>query len=399
MIQAAMYFVLGLLTAGLIVLVIMPAVWRRAARLTRARVESSLPMTLAEIEADKDQLRANFAVANRKLELEAETLRVKLNEDTITRGRIHDEISALTRARAALGETVASLEERVAELSGALATAQNKLATAAAEIAARDRAMSDLDNRIADLKAELAAALVLTEEQRVEMVARNTEVANAGDRLSTANAEMNAAVSARDKAISELAFERDRLYAEQKRADGLAAGLAALEAERMSRLAELERAANDRQALDSGLAAERQRTLALARELEASRLGDGTGVAAAEGDNLRKSLAAAEAEKNDLARRLALADEAHTALRTENEALRHAAAVEAEGERAENRRLRERLGDIAANVMRISQAMDSNAPVSADRASRAAAPHPEKEPEKAAVADQPLAVEVTGTRH
>lgn len=343
MIQAAMYFALGLLTAGLVVLVIMPAVWRRAVRLTRARVEASLPMTLAEIDADKDQLRANFAVANRKLELEAETLRNKLAEDIVELGRSRDEISGLTRARAALSDTVASLEERIAELSGALATSQNKLTTATTEIAARERTIADLESRISELKAQLSAALVLTEEQRLEMVARNTEMTNMADQLAAANASEAAAVSARERLAAELSMERDRLFAEQKRADGLAAGLAALESERISRLAELERSANDKRALEASLAAERDRANALAREIEQ---------------------------------------------------VRTARPADREDERAENRRLRERLSEIAASVVHISQAMESKAPLPAEVAARA----PDLAPANGDTPDAgPLGV--AGTRH
>jgi chromosome segregation ATPase len=394
-----MYFALGLLTAGLVVLVLMPAIWRRAVRLTRARVEASLPMTLAEIEADKDQLRANFAVANRKLELEAETLRGKLTEDTVARGRTRDEISALSRAKAALNETVATLEERVAELSGALSTSENKLATATTEIAVRDRAMADLDNRIADLRAEIAAAQQLTEEQRVEMVARNTEVANMSDRMAAAAAAEAAAKAERDKHATDLSLERDRLFAEQKRADGLAAGLAALEAERISRLAELERHATDRQMLEGNLSTERQRALALARELEATRAGSGgtSSTPSGEADALRKALTAAESEKNDLAARLAALESERVTLLAE---ARRAAGSARDGERAENRLLRDRLGEIAASVVRISEAMDdkpalpANAPPPLQNAP-ATAPSADEAP----LAEFPLAERATGTRH
>ena len=56
-----MYFALGLLAAGLLALVVTPAIWRRAMRLARARIEAGVPLTRAEIDADKDQLRAGFA--------------------------------------------------------------------------------------------------------------------------------------------------------------------------------------------------------------------------------------------------------------------------------------------------------------------------------------------------
>ena len=342
MITAAMYFALGLLTAGILALAIMPAVWRRAARLTRARVEESLPLTLAEIEADKDQLRANFAVANRKLELDVETLRTRLAEDAVERGRSRDEVTALTRARAALSDTVAGLEERVAELTGALITTENKVATATAEIAARDRGMADLEDRIADLKAQLSATQVLTEEQRVEMVARNTEIANLANRAAAAAATETAATNARDKLAAELSMERDRLYSEQKRADGLAAGLAALEAERIARLAELERTGNDKRALEAGLVAERERARALAAELEHLRAGR-------------------PADRDD-----------------------------------EASKLRERLREIAASVVRISQAMDAKPPLPADVvASRS----PDLTPANGDPPDADHPLTVAGTRH
>ena len=51
-------------------LALTPAVWRRAHRLAKARVESSLPMSLGEVQAEKDQLRASYAISARRLELQ-----------------------------------------------------------------------------------------------------------------------------------------------------------------------------------------------------------------------------------------------------------------------------------------------------------------------------------------
>ncbi len=255
-----MYFALGLLAAGLLSLLVMPAIWRRAARLTRARVEAAMPMSLAEIEADKDQLRANFAVTNRRLEMEATALKERLAGGTIEVGRGRDEISALTRARAALADTVAGLEERVAELSGGLSTAENKLATANTEIAARDERLTQQAANITELREQLYASQVMTEEQRLELVARATEIGNLTDSIAGMTASGTVTEAGRDKLAAELALERDRLVAEQKRADGLSAGLAALQAERISRIADLERREADLKALESTLAAERERS-------------------------------------------------------------------------------------------------------------------------------------------
>ena len=62
-----MFFALGVLVTGLLAVAVMPAIWRRALRLTRSRVEAGVPLSRAEINADKDKLRASFAASNRRL--------------------------------------------------------------------------------------------------------------------------------------------------------------------------------------------------------------------------------------------------------------------------------------------------------------------------------------------
>ena len=79
-IENIMYFALGLLVAGLVSLIILPAVWKRAVRLTKRRIEAATPITMAEFRADKDQLRAEFALSTRRLEMNVETLRKRLAE-------------------------------------------------------------------------------------------------------------------------------------------------------------------------------------------------------------------------------------------------------------------------------------------------------------------------------
>ncbi|WP_204351678.1 hypothetical protein, partial [Klebsiella variicola] len=64
-IETAMVFALGFLLASLLALGLLGAVWRRAVKLTTRRVENAIPLSMAEIKADKDQLRAEFAVAAR----------------------------------------------------------------------------------------------------------------------------------------------------------------------------------------------------------------------------------------------------------------------------------------------------------------------------------------------
>jgi len=95
MIQAIMYFGIGFLFASLIGIAVIPLVHARAVRLTLKRVENSIPQSMAEIQADKDLLRAEFAMQARRLEIDVEQLKDKAANQFAELGRKTDVINRL----------------------------------------------------------------------------------------------------------------------------------------------------------------------------------------------------------------------------------------------------------------------------------------------------------------
>ena len=77
MIEPIMFFGIGFLVASLLGLVLIPLVHNRAVRLTMRRLEAATPLSMAEIQADKDQLRAEFAMSTRRLELSVEQMKAQ----------------------------------------------------------------------------------------------------------------------------------------------------------------------------------------------------------------------------------------------------------------------------------------------------------------------------------
>ncbi|TIT21426.1 MAG: hypothetical protein E5W70_16820, partial [Mesorhizobium sp.] len=116
MVQSILFFVLGFLCAGFLALMIAPAVWRRAVALTRKRVEGSMPLTLAEIQADKDRIRAEFAVSVRRLEMTVKSLREKAAEQLVEIGRDREALKELAAERQDKNRVVADLTTRGEEL-------------------------------------------------------------------------------------------------------------------------------------------------------------------------------------------------------------------------------------------------------------------------------------------
>ena len=255
-----MYFVLGLLTAGLIALALTPAVWRRAHRLAKARVESGLPMSLSEVQSEKDQMRASFAMSARRLELQVEDLRTTSSELAIAASRDRGEIATLT---ADLGEktaAIAALETRLSTARDELRAAEGRIEAVRAEVAGRDASLAERAQRIAGLEAELAAANLLTEEQRLELLARDTAIGNLHDQLAASKAGEAQVAAARDELAAALEAEKAAFAAERVRGQGLEARIAVFGAERTDRLAALERRSGEIRAMEAELAGGARRT-------------------------------------------------------------------------------------------------------------------------------------------
>src|SRR6186713_3397419 len=106
MIEPIMYFGIGFLVAALIGLVVVPLVHNRAVRLTMRRLEASTPLSMAEIQADNDQLRSEFAMSTRRLEMSVEQMKTKTTSQLAELGKKTDSIN---RLKVELGDKTAAI--------------------------------------------------------------------------------------------------------------------------------------------------------------------------------------------------------------------------------------------------------------------------------------------------
>src|SRR5947199_6191964 len=106
MIEPIMYLAIGFLVSMLFGLMIVPLVHARAVRLTMKRLEAATPMSMAEIQADKDQLRAEYAMATRRLEMSVEEMKAKTIGQLAEIGKKGE---AIGRLKLELGEKTAAL--------------------------------------------------------------------------------------------------------------------------------------------------------------------------------------------------------------------------------------------------------------------------------------------------
>src|SRR5260370_837086 len=101
---------IGFLVAGLLVVGVIPLVHARAVRLTMRRLEALTPLSMAEIQADKDRLRAEFAMSTRRLEMSVEQMKAKTTSQLVEIGKKSEEVG---RLKLELAEKSAALSRRV----------------------------------------------------------------------------------------------------------------------------------------------------------------------------------------------------------------------------------------------------------------------------------------------
>jgi hypothetical protein len=244
-IESIMFVALGFLAASLITLVLLSAVWHRAVRLTTRRVEGAIPVSMAEIQADKDQLRAEFAMSTRRLENGVEQLKLKTTEQLA-------EISRKSEAIRVLKEEVDQKTARVTAFETQERTLRDQLRSTEAELNLKSKALHEAEAELATKSTELAQAArtiadksVESDSRRVEIVALEIEdailerkVAATEERLAEERkfAEQNAhvlseerdKVAAMNRNVSEM---EGRLAAGRDEAESLSRTIASLEAE------------------------------------------------------------------------------------------------------------------------------------------------------------------------
>jgi chromosome segregation ATPase len=171
MVEPIMYIGIGFLVAGLLVIGVIPLVHARAVRLTMRRMEALTPMSMAEIQADKDQLRAEFAMAMSRVEMTVEQMKAKTTSQLAEIGRKSE---AIGRLKFELGEKTAALvavEARERQLAHDLSALEGSLAAKSSAHEGSEQTLASTQAELAQLTAQLHNSSMGSEGQRVELAA------------------------------------------------------------------------------------------------------------------------------------------------------------------------------------------------------------------------------------
>ena len=170
---AAMLVTLGFLIAALIVVVLLPAYRHRIERFTTEVLKRTLPLTEAEIRADKDRLRADFAIELHKLETKVEAAGMSAARQSVEINRRDAKIQELTEAIADQKMSVDEHENarRVLEqaILDRLPKVEQRLAETRKLLATRDREIRELFATSAKQASALEEAIQLNVQREKEL--------------------------------------------------------------------------------------------------------------------------------------------------------------------------------------------------------------------------------------
>ena len=174
--EVILYFVLGFFVAVLLALMVSPIIWNRAVELTRQKIESSVPLSINEIQADKDQLRAEFSMSTRRLEMSIDELREKASMQLIEINRKRDQSAKYDEDMKERLKTINELEAKASDLRATLASREAQLEELTAkqqklelQFAETSEELSQTRNSLSSSKADLAG-------KRVELVAKTSKI-------------------------------------------------------------------------------------------------------------------------------------------------------------------------------------------------------------------------------
>ncbi|WP_027039468.1 hypothetical protein [Mesorhizobium ciceri] len=339
MVQSVLFFVLGFLCAGFLALMVAPAIWRRAVALTRRRIESSIPLTQTEIQADKDRIRAEYAMTTRRLEISVKALREKAAEQLVEINRGREAMKGLAVERTdknqaltelgAKNEALRQREGELQQLSERLKETERKLEKRALELEKLERMYDD--------------ASFSSSSRQIELVARESEMQKLASDIAMLRGQRKEADRRGQEIAAESKAARDALKAEKKRTTELDKKVERLLATLADREDKLDR---------------REKELARMRERSKSEdsapalrlVGKGGDVARSE--DLDKAIAKLDSDREQLEARL-------TALARENKRLKaDLTALAVSKSMDSSSALREQMNELAAEVVHLTAKLE-----------------------------------------
>jgi chromosome segregation ATPase len=214
LIESGLYILLGFIIAILMMLVVVPMIWRRAVRLTEKRVLGEIPISYSELQAEKDMQRAEQAITQRRLEVSVESQREQLTLNSIKIDRLKQTIEERDGSIADHKQTIANLESSLANKGEDYLHQTGQLEQSRTSVSQAKERIAELEQIKADLETDILHFETEQSEQKVELVAQLARIEAARGEISELNQSLKAETDSRketESLLTQKTTEFDRL--------------------------------------------------------------------------------------------------------------------------------------------------------------------------------------------
>jgi chromosome segregation ATPase len=382
MVEPIMYLAIGFLVSMLCGLMVMPLVHNRAVRLTTKRLEAATPLSMAEIQADKDQLRAEFAMSARRLEMSVDQLKNKTTSQLAELGKKTDAINRMKVELTEKNATIFSLEAREKAVKDQLQATEQDFTAKTEALRLAEQTLTSKQRELAKLNSDLSDRSMTAESRQVELLTVRAQIEGLQGRVNDAEKEFAATQMRLEQQRSESTAATRDLDEARSRVENLSQRVTDLDGQLTAQVKEAETLGSRVTDLQGRLVA--QGKILAEREYENSQMRQ-TGAASENTiKELRDEITALNGGKSPIIDKLrsekTAAEEAMRAAQDERTKLQRDINMiqqQAESswatERMENALLRERINDIAAEVARLAMTLEGpDSPIEAILSAEAA---------------------------
>lgn len=204
---------LGFFVATVLWLLLLPAISRRADRLARRRAELMFPMSVDEISAERDHLRAEFAVRQRELERRAEEHQIARSAALVAVGRLDMQVSELKTTLGVRDIKILDLDNDLSSTGAELADTQGRLAAEEVAHAASRDELSIRNQTLVERERDIASLRIERADLSATLAARVRDLGEAN----AAIAQLSADLQRTSTALSSLRIEHATLESEKSR--------------------------------------------------------------------------------------------------------------------------------------------------------------------------------------
>lgn len=217
MIEFALLFGLGFLSAALVALLVAPAIHRRIVRYTEGRLRATLPISPEEVRAQRDMARAVYAAENARVRQELLEQRDRNTALMLREGALSEALKSLEGEKLDLRMQSDRLDADMSDARSLARQHESRAIEFKAELAEKEADLGTRDAEIAELSDRLTGLTANSDTLRIDLSSRDAEneslkqrFANLRDELSGLRDDLRLQTGRAREAETRLSQEQDR---------------------------------------------------------------------------------------------------------------------------------------------------------------------------------------------